>query len=315
MESVSGTDRAAHTKSLVIGGSVYFFWGIMPIYWKLLGSVPAYEIMANRVFWSFIFVVILLLILGKGQSFITEMKPLFKHPQKLLSVALGAFLISLNWFAFIWAINEGRILECSLGYYINPLVNVLIGVTVLRERLSIWQFVAVLLATVAVLKLTLDFGSLPWVALFLAVSMGLYGLCKKVTGLTAINGLAMETAFTTPLAGAFLFYLYAQGQGTPPSFTLVGIMLVMAGAATAVPLLLFAYSINRLSLTVMGFLQYISPSMSLILGVFVYGEQFTSTHAFTFSLIWLAIILFTLAKTPPFMALESRVSRFFVRKR
>ncbi len=202
-----------------------------------------------------------------------------------------------------------------MGYYINPLVNVLIGVTVLRERLSLWRFVAVILAVAGVMNLTLHFGSPPWVALFLAVSMALYSLCKKVTGLTAISGMTVETALLAPFAAAFLLYLYSKGQGHPPGPDLTGVFLIMAGAVTAIPLLLFAHSLNRLSMTVMGFLQYISPTITLILGIFLYGEEFTPAHRVAFAFIWAAIVLFTLARTAPLAAVESRVSSFLGGKR
>ncbi|UQZ88064.1 EamA family transporter RarD [Deltaproteobacteria bacterium Smac51] len=308
-------DRAAHTRSLLLGTSSFLIWGLLPIYWKTLGVVPAYEILANRVFWSFIFMIVVLVAAGKVLALKLEVKQLLACRKKIFCVIMGAILISANWFVFIWAVNDGRMVETSLGYYINPLINVLIGVTILRERLSLWQFLAVLLATAGVVKLTLNFGSLPWVALFLACSMGTYSLCKKVTGLSAISGLSIETALTAPLAGFFLIYIHSQGQGYPFGADLTTVLLIGAGVVTATPLLLFAHSLNHLSMTVMGFLQYISPTLTLILGIFVYGEDFTPTHRIAFSFIWAAVILFTVSRTAPMVAIERGISRFLGRKR
>lgn len=312
---MDGSDRANQTRALIVGCGSFICWGTLPIYWKLLGGVPAYEIIANRIFWSFIFMIAVLVVGAKVRIFKLEMRELFQNRKRIFGVAIGSCLVSINWFTYVWAVGDGRLVECSFGYYINPLVNVLFGVTILRERLSLWQFVAVILAAAGVMNLTLHFGSPPWVALCLAVSMALYSLCKKVTGLTAVSGMTIETALLTPFAAAFLLYLYSKGQGHPPAFDLVGVLLIMSGTATAIPLLLFAHSLNQLSMTVMGFLQYISPTITLILGIVLYGEDFTPTHRVAFAFIWAAIILFTLARTAPLAAIESRVSRFLGGKR
>ncbi len=298
-------------KSLALGAGAFIIWGIMPVYWKLLIEVPAYEIMANRVLWSFVFVMVLLFVTGKAKHFREDMRELWKSRKRFFCVVAAAFIVSFNWFVYIWAVNAGRLVECSLGYYINPLVNVLIGVTVLRERLSLWQFLAVLLAAAGVAKLTLDFGSFPWVALFLASSMGVYSLLKKIAGLGAIVGISIESAFTAPLAALFLGWLYVHGEGVPPGLDPTSLLLIGAGAATALPLLFFTYSITRLSLTIIGFLQYVQPSMTLALGVFIYDEAFTASHKAAFSFIWAAVLLFSLAKTSPMTALEKRLSRLF----
>ncbi len=314
MEATGGTERANRIWAFLLGGGAFVLWGVLPVYWKLLDGVPAYEIIANRILWSFVFMAALL---GAGigtRVFRREVRELCGNRKRLLCLAIGACLVSLNWFTYIWAVGDGRLVECSLGYYINPLVTVLIGVTVLRERLSLWQFVSVILAGAGVMNLTLHFGSPPWVALILAVSMALYSLCKKVAGLSAISGLTIETAFIAPLAAAFLLYLYAKGQGHPPGFDLTSALLILAGAVTAIPLLLFAHSLNHLPLTIVGFLQYMSPTITLALGIFLYGEEFTSTHKVAFAFIWAAIALFSLSRTAPLAAIESRLSRFLGRK-
>lgn len=313
---MESADRAQN-KPLILGASAFIFWGTMPIYWKLLKAVPAYEIMANRVLWSFVFVIILLIVCGKIADFKADIKELLQkeNRKRLFCVVCGGFMVSLNWFVYIWAVNDGRIVECSLGYYINPLVNVLIGVTALRERLSLWQLAAVILASAGVLKLTADFGSFPWVALFLATSMGFYGLFKKIAHLNAIVGLSIEGAVTAPVATIFLLYFYQSGQGHPPAPDTTTLLLIGAGAATAFPLLLYTYSINRLSMTIIGFLQYMQPCITLVLGVFIYNEVFTASHLVAFAFIWAAVLVFTLARTTPMLAIESRVSRFLAGKR
>ncbi len=266
---------------------------MLPVYWKLFGGVPAHEVLAHRVFWSFIFLVGLVLATRRWPTLRREARELLNHRRRLLGLAVGAVLISCNWVTFIWAVNHDRVVESSLGYYINPLLNVLIGVTVLRERLSVRQFVAVLLAAAGVLHLTLHHGSLPVVALILAGTMSVYGLTKKVTGLSAMVGMTLETALIAPLALVFFITLYSRGQGLPPGLSPTYLLLVASGAVTAVPLIMFAYSLNRLSLTVIGIIQYISPTLTLLLGVFLYHEPFTTVHLVAFALIWSGLLLFT----------------------
>ena len=288
----------------------FVLWGFLPVYWKFLGAVPALQILAHRIFWSFVFLVILVAVTGRFQQLRQEAKSLAVNRKRRLGVFLAAGFITFNWGLFIWAVNDGRLVETSLGYYINPLVNVLVGVTVLRERLSLWQFLAVILAAVGVVYLTVDYGSLPWVALSLATSMTLYSLCKKVAGLTAITGLLIETTILAPLAALYFILIYSQGQGYPPGLNPTFILLIGAGVTTAVPLLLFAHALNRLSLTVMGIIQYLSPTLTLMLGVVVYGEAFTRPFQVAFGFTWAALILFTTARLPFMVKLENGLLKF-----
>ena len=297
-------------EGLAPGLTAFFIWGFLPAYWKYLDTVPALQILAHRIFWAFVFLIILVAVSGRVRRLRNEISALLANRKKKIGIGLAAVFITLNWGLFIWAVNDGRLVETSLGYYINPLVNVLVGVTVLRERLSLWQFLAVVLAAIGVIYLTADYGSLPWVALTLATSMTFYSLCKKTAGLTAINGLVVETAILAPLAGLYLVMVYAQGHGYPPGPTPKFLMLLGAGVATAVPLLFFAHALNRLSLTVMGIIQYLSPSISLVLGVVVYGEAFTPAYQVAFGFTWAALILFTTARLPFMVKLENYLLKF-----
>jgi chloramphenicol-sensitive protein RarD len=284
----------------VAGASIA--WGFLPVYWKLVSSVSAHEILAHRIIWSFIFMVLVMLICKQKGQFLLEVRQVVSAPQKLAGVLAAAVLISLNWFIYIWAVNDNRIVETSLGYYMNPLVNVLLGIVVLKEKLSFWQAISVLLAAMGVFYITVHFGSIPWISISLALSFGLYGLCKKMVNISAFTSVTLETVVIAPAALVYLFYLDKQGAGSF-SFAPTGItyFLMGTGVITAIPLLLFANGANRLSLTVLGLIQYLSPTIALFLGVFLYHEPFTAVHLVTFIFIWLALIVFSLAKTPLFI--------------
>jgi chloramphenicol-sensitive protein RarD len=212
----------------------------------------------------------------------------------------------VNWLTYIWAVNHDHIIETSLGYYINPLVSVLLGVIVLKEKLSLWQTVSFVLAAIGVLNMTLHFGSFPWIALVLAMSFGFYGLCKKIIHLGAVTGIAVETMFISPFALLYLYYAHSSGVG---AFALnnPGVSLVLAGAGvvTAIPLILFAGGTKRLPLSIIGFLQYTSPTIALILGVFLFHETFNRVHLVSFILIWVALTVFSLARTRLFIQMEN----------
>lgn len=307
-------ERKSDSAALAMAMGAFVFWGLMPAYWKLIQAVPATEILGHRIFWSFVFLVFLVLVTGRRRELARETCQLLTSRRRTVFLIFGALIISLNWLTFIWAVNDGRVVEASLGYYINPLFNVLAGVLVLRERLSMWRFLAVLIAATGVMYLTVNYGSFPWVSLALASSMTAYSLCKKVTGLSAICGMTLETAITAPLALLFFFFLYYQGGGWPIGFNPTFILLAGAGVMTAIPLVVFAYSLNRLPLTVMGIVQYIAPTISLLLGILAFGETFTRTHLIAFALIWVALTLFTAASAPPMACFERRISNFLASK-
>ncbi len=284
----------------------YVLWGILPIYWRMLLDVPAYTILAHRIVWSFIFMMLVVVCVNRGGQFIAECREIFSDTKRWLALASGSVLISLNWLTYIWAVNHDRIIETSLGYYINPLVSIFLAIVVLKERLSFWQMISALLALAGVMFMAVHIGTVPWVALALALSFGLYGLCKKLAKVTAVAGLTLETCLVTPPALFYLFYFHQGGATTGlTGFSTTAVLLAGTGIITAIPLLLFANSANRLSLTVLSFVQYLSPTIALLIGVFLYHEQFTAVHAVTFAFIWSALLLLSLGKTAWFKKVEA----------
>lgn len=285
----------------------FLVWGLFPVYWKFLLHVPATEILAHRIVWSSAFVAILLLIFRKKAWF----APLSSLKTSLALMG-GSLFLGFNWWLYIWAVNSGQIVETSMGYYINPLVSILFGVVIVREKLSGLQWLAVFFAGAGVLVMTLVYGQFPWIALSLAVSFALYGLLKKLVHVDALNGLLLETLTLFPVAALWLFWLDGTGQGHfLRTNLLTDSLLAIAGVVTALPLIWFAEAIRRIPLSMVGFMQYIGPTIALILGVFVYGEDFGPARLASFSLIWIGLGCFilsvtgVLSKLPVFRRLES----------
>jgi len=272
----------------------YGLWGIVPIYWKKLGGIPAAEIVAHRVVWSVLFVAIgLALVRGFGSVGVA-----LRSRRTLAFLAVTTTLIALNWGIFIWAVQAGHILQASLGYYVNPLMSVAMGVVFLKERLSRPQKIAVALAAIGVLVLTVAGRSFPWVSLLLALTFASYGLLRKIAPVEALAGLFVETLLVTPLALAFVIFREHAGTGALVTGSLGrGVLLAMAGPITAVPLLLFAAAARRLSLSTLGFFQYIAPTLQFLCAVLLYGEKLTAAHLATFACIWAALAIFTLGRT------------------
>lgn len=304
-----GAEQEKRTGVIAAVGA-YALWGFLPIYWKFLSGSAAPEILAHRVVWSFVFMLGILIYAQKVTSFRLEMRELALQKRRAMGVVLASALISVNWLLYIWAVNADRIVETSLGYYINPLVNVLLGVAVLKERLSFWQLVSCAFAFAGVLIMTIQFETVPWVSLLLAVTFALYGLCKKLINLGAVTSITIETLLVSPLAIAYLLYLEQSGDG---SFSVsqwqTALLFMGGGIVTATPLMLFSRGANRLPLNVLGFLQYLSPTLALLIGVMLYHEPFTAIHILAFSCIWLALAVFSLAKTRPFVLLEAKVTK------
>ncbi|MCC5465789.1 EamA family transporter RarD [Pelosinus baikalensis] len=288
----------------------YFLWGILPIYWKLVSNVSAQEVIAHRVFWSLLFMLAVVILMNRKKQLYEEITQLLAAPTQLLALMIGTIFITLNWFIFIWAVNNNRVIETSLGYYISPLVSILLGILFFRERLSLGQSIAVILAASGVLYMTMHFGSVPWAAICLALSFGLYGLCKKKAVLSPITSITLETLIVAPFAFLYLLYLGYNGSGSFDGLSLTSLFLVGGGIVTPIPLLLFANSANRLSLTMLGFIQYLAPTISLLLGIFLYHEAFTIVHAVSFGLIWAALLVFSLAGTKFFLRSEILLQRF-----
>jgi len=275
---------------VVLATVAFLIWGLSPIYWKSLASVPAFEILMHRMIWSFIFLAPLVLILGH----LKELVKALTAGRTLLILASTTLIVGFNWFLYIWAINSGHILQTSLGYYITPLVNVLLGVVFLKERLRRLQLVAVGLAAVGVSYLTLSYGFFPWVSLALAFSFGFYGLIRKVAPVGALVGLTVETLLLSLPASGYLVYLNHTGRGAflNAGFTIT-LLLMGAALMTGLPLLLFTMGTKLLRLSTVGFLQYIAPSCTFLLAVFVYREPLLPAQLFTFVLIWIALTIYS----------------------
>ena len=270
----------------------YILWGFLPIYWKLVQHVPADEILAHRILWSFVFMIIIVLASGKLWPFFRECKLILHDKKKLIGISAASVIISINWLTFIWAVNSEHVVQASLGYYINPLVSILLGMIVLKESLSKRQLLSFILAAIGVINLTISFGVFPWVSLVLAFSFGLYGLLKKMVDIGAMFGLTIETMIVTPLALIYLIVIPDSTLAPDMMFSGSGALLFGAGIATAIPLLLFAAGAKRIPLSMVGFLQYIAPTLMLILGVFLYDEPFTQAHLVSFLFIWVALIIY-----------------------
>ena len=275
--------------------AAYVIWGLLPIYWKALKAVPVQEILAHRVFWSFVFAALLLV----GQKRWAEFKWTFQSRRNRWICVLTATILGSNWFIYIWAVNHDHIVDTSLGYFINPLLTILLGLIFLRERLNVWQVSAFVLASAGVAYLTLMNGRIPWIALSLAITFGFYGLLRKTARIESLVGMAAEIGLLSPLALFYIFLLTARGEGAVGTASLwTHAQLMGAGLVTAGPLLLFTIGVRRIKLSSAGFLQYLAPSMQLLLGVLVYGEPFTRTHLISFGFIWVALILYSLSNTP-----------------
>ena len=277
-------------RGFIYGFSAYLLWGLFPLYWKLLDSSGAIELLAHRILWSLITIVALTLVLRR----FSQVRALLADPRRRWPLVAGALLISVNWGTYIWGVNHGRVVETSLGYFITPLFTVLLGVVVLKERLRVAQWIALAIAFVAVVGLTLENGRPPWVAIILTFSFGFYGLAKKKAGAGAIEGMAVESATVAPLALIAILVLGVQGQSTVAHEGVGYLVLVLlTGPITAVPLLLFGAAATRISMTTLGLLNYIAPIMQFAVGVLVFHEQMSPMRWAGFGLVWLALLILT----------------------
>ena len=269
--------------------AAYIFWGFLPIYWKFLNHVPAQEILMHRIAWSFVFL-LLVLSYKRYWSWLSALKDW----RVLLTFLASSLLLTVNWGLYIWAVNAGYIVEASLGYFINPLVNVVLGLLFLRERLRRGQWLAVAFAVVGVGYLTITYGALPWISLTLAFSFGTYGLLRKTAKLDALAGLSLETALLFLPAAGYLIWLQVNKTAvflhTDP---ISNILLIFTGVVTAVPLLWFALGARQVPLTTMGVLQYAAPTLQFLIGVFLYHEPFTHDRLIGFSFIWVALAIYS----------------------
>ncbi len=281
-QALSGQTLAGAAFAVAAYGS----WGFNPIYFKAVSQVPALEILCHRVVWSILLLAGLVTLMRRWPA----VGAAFASRWVMLTLVVTTLIIGGNWLLFIWATNQAHMLQVSLGYYMNPLLNVLLGVVALKERLTRTQLAAVALAVLGVLNMTIQVGALPWVSLALAGSFALYGLLRKIVGVASIEGLFIEVLLLTPFAGFWLVWLDRAGIGHFARETLsLDLLLVFAGPMTTFPLIWFASAARRLRLAILGFFQYIAPSLQFALAVFVYGEDFTQAHLVTFALIWTAI--------------------------
>lgn len=286
-----------YKQGIFFGLAAYVLWGILPVYWKALELVSPFEILSSRFMWSCVFVFLLIIFQKKWPLFAKEVKQVFSNVKTGAAMVAAGITISFNWGTFIWAVNNGHIVETSMGYYINPLVSILFAVVFLRERLDKMQLAAITCAFIGVASMVYSFGKIPWVSLTLAFTFALYGLLKKILPVSALTSIMLETLLITPLALVYEYSLWQQGVSFYASGNLqVIMMLTGAGIVTAIPLLLFTAGARLLPLKIIGFLQYISPTLTLLIGVFVYNEAFTASHLLAFGWIWAALLLFIVSQ-------------------
>ncbi len=282
--------RSEGRRGAAFGASAFLWWGFAPLYFKAVGVVAPLEVLAHRITWSLVFLVVLLALRGRLRSTFA----MFRDRRTILTMSLTTCLIAVNWLVFIWSIANDRLVEASLGYFINPLVNVAFGAVFLRERLRRPQLVAVGLAACGVAWLTIRQGHAPWIALVLAISFAIYGLLRKLARPSGLEGLTLETTLLVPLAVGWMLWRQAHGA---LSFGTAGwrisLLLCAAGPITALPLIWYAEGVRRLRFSTIGFLQYLSPTFQFLLAVVAFGEPFTRMHAVGFSAIWAALALYT----------------------
>ncbi len=277
-------------RGIILAILAYGLWGLLPAYWKLLQAVPALEILGHRMVWSLLFGLAVLVVRNRWQW----LGRTLRSPRTMGAFIAAATLLSLNWYIYIWAVNSGNILDASLGYFINPLFTVALGVVFLAERPRPWQWGSIAIALTGVLFLTVQYGAFPWVSITLALTFGLYGLIKKTTTLSSIEGVSLESALMFLPALGYLGYLAGTGQGAFGSAGAGTTMLLAAtGAITAIPLILFAGAARRIPLTSLGLLHYIAPTLQFLMGTFIYGELVSPSRLTGFIFVWVALAVFT----------------------
>jgi len=277
-------------KGFLYVGLSYFLWGILPLYWKVLQQVPAFQILCHRIVWSVFFLLCIHLFRQK----FGWLKKVLHRPKIFLTFLLSSLLLSSNWFTYIWSVNHAHTIEASLGYFINPLISVLLGVIFLHERPDKWSWLAIGLATVGIFYSIIVFGSVPWIAFILAFSFGLYGLIRKTAVLNSLQGLTLETLILSLPALTLLILFEMDGTGAFGHLTWnLNLVLMTTGIITSVPLLLFASGARQIQLTTVGILQFISPTFQFLIGLIVFRETFTTNRLIGFSFVWLALIIYS----------------------
>jgi chloramphenicol-sensitive protein RarD len=276
-------------KGILNGIAAYALWGFFPIYWKFLHEVSALQVIGHRIGWSFLLLIAVIVVTKQWNEF----RSVALAPKVIGIYSIAAVLLSINWLVYVWGVNSGFIVETSLGYFINPLLSVLLGVIFLRERLRPTQWIPVVIAAVGVIYLTVVYGRLPWIALSLAFSFGFYGFVKKLAPLGSLYGLTLETGLVFPAALIYLLIVEINGTGafihTDPFITA---LLIGAGVVTTIPLLMFASAAKQIPLSVVGLLQYIAPTIQFLIGILIYKEPFDRSHLIGFGIVWVALVIF-----------------------
>lgn len=287
----SNQKKLSYNQGIVYALGCYILWGLFPIFWKAVTGVPPVNVLAHRIVWSFAFLIIWVLLTNR-ETFISYIK----QPKLLLRLGLAGFVVSANWGIYIYAVESNHIIEAGLGYYINPLVNVFLGYVFLKERLATMQKVAVVLALVGVVYVTISYGKFPWISLALALTFGLYGLLKKKANLESMPALTVETMVVCPFALAYLFYTM-ESSAIPffPDSNVTTSLLVLSGIVTAIPLYWFGKSAQVIPLSTMGFIQYLCPTLQLLLGIFVYKESFGIEYLICFAFVWAGLAFYMIS--------------------
>lgn len=287
--------NAEFKKGILFALGAHFLWGILPMYWRLIGGISAFEILAYRIVLSMIFMLLLIFIIKKTEALKTDLHQLVTHPIQLIAIIIAGYVITINWGTFIWAVTNGHVLQSSLGYYINPLVSILLAFIFLKERFNKFESLAILFAAIGVLYMTIRVGEFPLISLLLAFSFGIYGLLKKLVPIEAMSSITIECIVTAPAGFIYLVYLW-QTQQITSGINMATFWLLFSGAVTAVPLILFSAGAKRIPLSLTGFIQYVSPTIMFFLGIFVFKEAFDVHQFITFIFIWLGIILYSISQ-------------------
>ena len=282
-------------KGFFFAFGAYILWGILPIYWELISDIGAFEILAFRIVLSMVFMLFILLITENTAPFKRDIKQLFTNPIQLIAIIAAGYVITINWGTFIWAVTNGHVLQSSLGYYINPLVSILLALIFLKERFNKLEWIAIGLAVIGVLYMTLKMGVFPGISLLLAGSFGVYGLIKKIVPIDAISSITIECIVTAPAGFIYLWYIWQNG-GLSFGMNSSSFWLIFSGAVTAVPLILFSAGARRIPLSLTGFIQYIGPTLMFILGIFLFKEPFDIDQLITFVFIWIGIIIYSISQ-------------------
>jgi chloramphenicol-sensitive protein RarD len=278
-------------KGAILAITAYTLWGVFPVYWKAVQTIPAYELVCHRIIWSLSFLLLIVLVKKDWRRIYSQ----YRIKKNILTVIITAILLAVNWLIYIWAVSADYLVEASLGYFINPLINVILGVIFLKEALRKWQWASIGIAACGVLFLTFMYGAFPWIGLSLALSFGFYGLLRKIAPLNSVQGMSIEMSILIVPALIFLIFLEISNQGAlrHASLSLTGLVLLV-GIITVIPLLLFTSAAKKITLTTLGIIQYITPSLQFMLGVFMFHEAFATERFIGFCIIWSALLLYTL---------------------